>query len=400
MKLLLIITDYGSFNNFLFELAEKITTEAKIELHIVCSRLKVIDISNKKSLNNYFNIHFVDIPRKISIGSELKAAREIRRIVDLVQPDLIHSHFTTATFPTLLLKRSKISYWATFHGLGMNSSSGLKRIMFTVVELYCLYRLDRIFTLNNQDTDFLKDRFSSRVKKYDCFGVGCDTNKFDRCNISQHVKSQLRNKHQIKGHHFVITFTGRFVHFKGFDLVIKSFRELVENNPDQFKLILLGGSDSTHANGLSQPDAYFFANSADVINIGFTDQVELYLSITDAFLFPSKKEGLPTAILESLAMGVPVITFNARGNNDIVRHMYNGLLLDIHEGDQAKEVAAIIDAVCWLRINPEKAGELTGNAIKDRAAYSRDCFVNEQLSYYNNFKNESHVQELKINHVK
>ncbi|HTJ10974.1 MAG TPA: hypothetical protein VL547_03055 [Dinghuibacter sp.] len=68
MKLLIVITDFGSFNNFLAELAAEISKIPGFELHIVCSRVKVIDVSNK-GLSGGENVrfHFVDIPRGITL---------------------------------------------------------------------------------------------------------------------------------------------------------------------------------------------------------------------------------------------------------------------------------------------------------------------------------------------
>ncbi|MGG2896254.1 glycosyltransferase [Enterococcus lactis] len=48
--------------------------------------------------------------------------------------------------------------------------------------------------------------------------------------------------------------------------------------------------------------------------LGFrTDILEL-LKISDYFIFPSKREGLPVSIMEALACGVPVICSKIRGN--------------------------------------------------------------------------------------
>lgn len=386
MKLLIIITDYGSFNNFLSELALKISQNPEFEICVICSEAKVININDKNDFNSQLKFYFVNIPRKINPLGEWSAARKIQNIINIEKPDLVHSHFTTATFPMLLLKKSKVQYWATFHGLGINASSGLKKVVFTLVETMCFLRLHSFFTVNNEDYNLVKKYFNHKVKKYDCLGFGCDINKFDKENVSFLIKKEIKVKYGINEDHVVIAFTGRFVNFKGFHLVIKSFQLLVKSYPNKLKLILMGGPDPIHPTGLNEKDEAFLNNSKDVINIGFTSDVEQYLAVTDIFLFPSKKEGLPTCSLEALAMGVPVITFNTRGNNDLIKDKYNGLLLE-PDDNITKEIKSIVDAVIWIIDNEYKRNILKKNALNDRANYSRDRFVNEQIDYYTNFKN-------------
>ena len=100
-----------------------------------------------KDKKNNLIFHFVDIPRNVNLVKQLKAAIQIRKLVNYIKPDLIHIHFTTAAFPSVLLRLNNYSYFATIHGLGMNSSIGIKKIIFTFVEFYAFIRLDKIFVV-------------------------------------------------------------------------------------------------------------------------------------------------------------------------------------------------------------------------------------------------------------
>lgn len=389
MKLVFIITDYGAFNNFLTELSSVIAQDSNYSLHIICSKNKVINIDDKEIFERQnINFHFIGIPRTTTFIGQLKAAIKIRSLIKYIQPDLVHAHFTTGTFPTILFRTRKSPYWSTIHGLGMNSSTGVKKIVFSIVETICFIRLDKLFVVNSQDYNLVSRLFSKKVFKYNCFGFGCDIDKFNPANFSSQSKSELRKKLGIKEGVVVIAFTGRYVHFKGFNLVIEAFKRLNDKYPDEFKLILMGGYDPIHKTGLDQQGEKFFATSKDVINVGFTSDVNKYLSITDIFVFPSKKEGLPTCILEALAMGVPVVTFNARGNSDIIRHDYNGILVEPAE-DASKDVENIANSLRQLAINPNECFKFRENALKDRANYSRKNFIDEHLLYYSTFAKDN-----------
>ena len=44
----------------------------------------------------------------------------------------------------------------------------------------------------------------------------------------------------------------------------------------------------------------------------------------DILLHLSKREGLPVAIMQSLSFGLPILCYNVRGNNDLVKDNFNG----------------------------------------------------------------------------
>ena len=67
-----------------------------------------------------------------------------------------------------------------------------------------------------------------------------------------------------------------------------------------------------------------------VILTGYrTDVVDFY-KMADVFLFPSFREGLPVAVIEAMASGLPVIATRIRGSNDLVQQ---GALLQPTDAD-------------------------------------------------------------------
>ena len=158
MKIFFIITDYGSFNNFLAELATEVST--KYQVHIVCSHDNVINIKDKFIYNKYDIVfHKIYIPRSISLKKEIMAALEIRNLIKSEKPDIVHAHFTTGILPSILIKVKGIPYLGTFHGLGLNASRGFRRLIFLIVEFFCFFRLDEIYLMNKKDFNLVKSFF-------------------------------------------------------------------------------------------------------------------------------------------------------------------------------------------------------------------------------------------------
>lgn len=378
MRVLIIVTDLGSFNNFLSELALKMI-QLNYRVDVICSNNKVIDINDKDNfIERGINMHFVNFPRGFNIYKQYKASIQIYNLTKVINPNLVHVHFTTGIFTTLLYKKLPFFTIGTFHGLGFNSVKGIKRIIFKIVEYFCFNRLDQVWVLNKFDLESINGRIKNKTYKLDTAGVGCDLSKFD---INSKIEDK-KNELNIGENNFVITYTGRFVNFKGFNLVINSFLRLNKLHPSMFKLVLIGGYDPIHPTGLTKDEEEEFLSCIDIIRVGFTNEVETYLSISDVFLFPSLKEGMPVCIIEALAMGLPVITADSRGCNDLVVNEQNGLLLSSNPS-----VDEIIKAIIYLKNSPLLIHKIKKHNIENRWWLSRNVYVEKQIEVYQNILN-------------
>ncbi|WP_433779235.1 glycosyltransferase [Flavobacterium anhuiense] len=382
MKILLVITDYGSFNNFLAELAVNLSHEN--EVHVICSESNIIKIVDKFDYTKYdLTFHKIDIPRSTSIIKLIKSASKINQIIKRINPKLVYAHFTTGIFPTVFFKKRDIIYWGAFHGLGMNASSGVRKMMFSIVELFCFWRLDKIFLINNKDFSLVKSLSKRKAIKYTSCGVGCDIEKFDSSKFGELDKVAIKKELKIDDR-FVITYTGRFVEFKGFDLVYKSFIKLNNEFPNKYILLLIGGKDSIHPTGLTEQEEVNLSENKDIVQVGYTSEVEKYLAISNVFLFPSKKEGLPVCIVEALAMGLPVITLDERGNSDIVKNDFNGYL--VKSISKSEDITKIFEKIKYLSQHSNVAQLFSENSLRNRSLYSRDFFITEHIKLFNEFK--------------
>jgi len=70
----------------------------------------------------------------------------------------------------------------------------------------------------------------------------------------------------------------------------------------------------------------------------------------------SKREGLPVAVMQSLSEGLPVICYNIRGNNDLVRDNFNGFFVNSY-----KEVS---NKIHYLNLEETFFNEMRYNAFK------------------------------------
>lgn len=112
---------------------------------------------------------------------------------------------------------------------------------------------------------------------------------------------------------------------KNLTVAIRAFATAWSKNNSLY-LILIGDGEerfmlSNLARELHIAHAVFFA--------GFVPQAHHYMSAFDALLLTSRKEGLPYAILEAQAAGVPVIASRTGGIPEILRDTVNGFLCPV-----------------------------------------------------------------------
>ena len=162
---------------------------------------------------------------------------------------------------------------------------------------------------------------------------------------------------------------------------IKSFLKLSDRYNNQFKLILIGGFDSVHSSGLSENEKNLIYNHKDIIITGFVHDVYRYLAIVDLLIFPSKKEGLPIAVTESLAMGVPVISFDSRGVNELIKNEFNGILIS-GSNNKEFEIDCFVRNISSLLHDQLKFNSIRVNTLLNREQLSRTNFINNEIKMY------------------
>lgn len=131
-------------------------------------------------------------------------------------------------------------------------------------------------------------------------------NPVDLDRVKAPFNSDLRSCHA-KHNQKLFVAAGRLVDQKGFDLLIEALAGW--QGKDDWRLLILGeGPD--HKNLQSQIDRL---GLTQITLLGFVTEPWRYYVVADAFLLPSRHEGLPNVVLEALAMGAPVIAAHSAG---------------------------------------------------------------------------------------
>ncbi|NTQ65429.1 glycosyltransferase [Enterococcus faecium] len=137
---------------------------------------------------------------------------------------------------------------------------------------------------------------------------------------------------------FIVS-VGRLDKQKNYELLIKAFTRAKLNAKFQEKLYILG--DGPHRQKLKKM-IYDLNMSDEVILLGRKSNVNEYLKNATAFVMSSDYEGLPNALIEAMAMGLPVIStdFYTGAASELIDEK-NGLLVPV--GDIEKMEKAIVE---------------------------------------------------------
>lgn len=86
--------------------------------------------------------------------------------------------------------------------------------------------------------------------------------------------------------------------------------------------------------------------------LGEVSDVPSVLAKADIYVQPSLQEGLPNAVLEAMGMGLPIVATKISGNEDVVEHEQNGLLVP------ASDPEALAAALLRLVADPALAAQM------------------------------------------
>jgi len=127
----------------------------------------------------------------------------------------------------------------------------------------------------------------------------------------------------------IILAAGRLHEVKQFDLLIKAFAKIAIDHNDWNLVIVGSGSELRRLQALSIECGV----GGRVLFPGSVGNIADWYDRADIFVLSSYTEGFPNVLLEAMAHGLAVASFDCdTGPRDLITHGENGLLIDPKEG--------------------------------------------------------------------
>ena len=263
--------------------------------------------------------HQVDFVRSpFRLIRNVRAYAQIRKLMRENQFQMVHCHTpmggVLARLGARKYRRTGTKVLYTAHGFHFYKGAPVFNWLFYYPVEWLLARwTDVLITINEEDYQRAK-RFplpeNGRVEKVN--GVGIDIEAYRDIKVNREEK---RRELGIPLEAYLLVSVGELTKRKNHQIVVRALasmqKECVEK---KIRYLICGeGSERGHLEKLAQKSGL----RGVVLMPGYRTDVREILAVSDCFVFPSKQEGLPVALMEAMAVGLPCICSDVRGNRDL-----------------------------------------------------------------------------------
>lgn len=286
--------------------------------------------------------HQIDFGRSPFSKQVLICRRQLKELLLREEFDLIHCHMPMSAVVTRIAakearkengKETPVLY--TAHGFHFLSGAPWKNWLYYPVERHLARYTDRLILINKEDYQrALKFPIRGKVEKI--HGVGIPLERFapyektdwgiyhggEDEKVNGYVgAANVRQNYGIPEDYRILVTVGELAPGKNNMVVIEAMGEV----RDLKLAYLICGEGKME--GALRKRAQELGLADRVIFAGYVDNIPEILQQCDCFLFPSAREGLPVALMEAMAVGLPVITSDVRGVSDLQKHTKGGYMV-------------------------------------------------------------------------
>lgn len=348
------------------------------EVHVAAKGDLELPFVDKK-----FNIPFERSPLK---RKNIIAYKDLKSIIESNHYHIIHCHTPMGGVISRLAARkmrnngTKVLY--TAHGFHFCKGAPIKNwLLYYPIEKFLATITDCLITINQEDFQLAKKAFHAKMIKH-VNGVGVNTEIFSP--VKQFHKSVLKAEHGYNSEEFLLFYAAEFNHNKNQQFLIRAI-DLIKEKVPNIKLLLAG-------DGLLLNECKELASKLGIIDridfLGFRNDIDLLLKMSDLAVASSLREGLPVNILEAMSCGLPVIATNNRGHRELIRDEENGWL--IHP-DNVQEIATKIIVLAQNQHLLKRYGSNSRKIIIQD--FGIEKILSQKSQIYQSFMNE--VEDLK-----
>ena len=321
---------------------------------------------DQKNISEYkewaYKHYEVSLTRTITPLKDLRATIQLRKIIKREKINIVHTHTPKAGLIGMLaafLAGTKIRLH-TVAGLQFSETSGIRKKILIAFEKLT-YKLAHQVMPNSQGVyNYIVQNNLCKPGKLKMLAngatIGLDLNKYRRTPEIDDEAERIKETSNISSADFVCCFIGRITKQKGIEELITAFQEIFAVHAN-VKLILLGRYEQ-HLDPIGEKFINYIQSNPRVIHFGFQTDIRPYLAMSNLFVFPSYREGLPNVVLQAGSFNLPCVVTDIPGSNEIIQNEYNGLIVPAKDIDSLKNAVVRLIQDEQLRLSmSERARE-------------------------------------------
>ncbi|WML45828.1 glycosyltransferase family 4 protein [Neobacillus sp. PS3-40] len=343
------------------------------EVHIVASGELELPFVDKK--------YTIPIQRSPFNKMNILAYKELKSIIDQNQYKIIHCHTPMGGVLTRLAARAarktgtKVIY--TAHGFHFCKGAPLLNwLLYYPIEKVLSRFTDCLITINQEDFNLAKKhRFKAEIIKH-VHGVGVNTEIFKP--VDENHRNMFRKSLGYAPNDFLMFYAAEFNKNKNQKLLIESLALIKDEIPNA-KLLLAGeGPLLQECSDLARK-----LNLENMIDfLGYRNDIDELLKISDIAVASSLREGLPVNIMEAMSSGLPVVANDNRGHRELIENNINGWII-YNNSDILSEKIQVLEKNDELKRNLGAQGR---NVIVTK--YSIQKILEEKRNIYRLYMDE------------
>lgn len=247
--------------------------------------------------------------RAIQPLADIRAMRELWRLIRVVKPDILHVNSSKAgVLGSIVGKLYGLPVVFTAHGFQyLEPMPSAKHKFFRLCEYIAKPFRDYVITVSNRDRSAaLKDRVIDGPRSETIYHGITPPDFLDA--VAARTALGLPTDATIVG------CIANFYPTKGIDVLLTAYAETFGQS-SKVRLAIIG--DGPERDELKR-QARRLGITPQVIFVGHRSHAAQYMRAFHVFILPSRKEGFPYALLEALAAGLPIIATDVGGVAELV----------------------------------------------------------------------------------
>lgn len=339
-----------------------VTTDQKERAFFFQIDKKIKHIDLKINYSDDFNKNFIKrIP--IYIQKQKEHKEKMESLIKELKPDILIS-------------------------LGDDERSFIYKFKYKKIKIIREHHFNKKYMLQEKQKNFLYFLKSYYMYLKEIFLV----NKYDEFIVlTEEDKKQWKNKKVKVIPNFISSFpkeisscenkkiisVGRLEYQKGYDILIDIWKKIEEKYPDWILEIYGNGTEKEKLqekiNNLGLEKSFLLK--------GVTENIKEKYLASSIYVMSSRYEGMPMVLLEAMAHGLPIVSFECPcGPKDIIKDNEDGYLVSFGNVEQmAKKIEELI-------INKEKRKFFGKNARKNVERFSQDKIMEKWKKLFEKMK--------------
>ncbi len=373
MKLIRTATVPGSLDTFCRGLLRELQEEGYDVVAVSSPGESMDTIASREGVRTVA----VPMERRISPLKDLKSLLGLIRVFRREKPAMVHSMTPKAGL------LSMIAAWFvrvpvrlhTFTGLVFPTANGLtQKILILTDRITCACATHIVPEGEGVKADLINYRITRKPLKVLGHGNvrGIDLRHYDPSLPEVQAEAAQIRKPGI----FTFVFIGRLVGDKGINELVQAFSDLHRTHPAT-RLILIG-PEERELDPLRLETIAEIEHNEAIEAVGRQEDVRPWLAASDAFVFPSYREGFPNVVIEAGAMGLPSIVTDINGSREIIIPTRNGVIIPSRDSE------SLINSMREFAMNPKKTSSMGSSARPLVASRYEQTYVRSCLKEYYN----------------